>query len=655
MPSLIRHALRVFIVLIISSSSLAVSLAQQDDARLRSYIMAVDDSHYPTIHLYLNVVDAVAGVPIDGLQAGDFLVTANHQQRLDSFEVKAGNRPVHLMVVLDLTSSVSAQEFEHMQTAAALLIASLDVQDQVGVVTMDDAEATLLQPLSPDHNAALNAMYSGDVEPVPNRGSNVVANGIYHAVEALTTTSPDVRSSVVVFTDVPSGNIGGEYSLDDVRGLAAERGTSISTIYFATESSNNSPPPTAPAELIALASDTGGLVVERLASIEDEDVSEWGDDELLPEMAQQVADILAQEYQLSFAMPFTADDQRHALSIVASTRGLISSSASIDFQARAGLVNLDFANLENGQRVDLPLDVQIETLSSSNPLTRLILYRVDHSSGEAIEIETQTSVNSVFRLVPQDFASGVLTLKVVGQDANGNQGEKYLTLIVENGALIPSVSNSTLTPNDNHSVPQTEDKNASPLLYGAGLLVAIGIIGAIGGLIYWRRKQKQRPLPAPVVAQAVPLSPLPTLATTPPPLPSYEPVVIASPTVTPSQVVALEEETQITEVASVVEAQSEGVRGYLIGKNGEKYALYEGENTIGRHGSNMIQIPDATTSRHHAVIEIYGAMVEYQDWQASHVSVINGRPLKAGERYSLQANDEIQLGTSKLRFILPSN
>jgi Mg-chelatase subunit ChlD len=156
------------LVLILISCWLALRIparsghAWQESSRPRTHILAIDDRAYPDVQVYLTVTDIEAAVPVRNLTAQDFLVTAAGTQRIVPSTVTTStinNRPVHLIVVLDLTGSVSPQEFTNMQTAAALLIASLEVQDQVGVVTMDHQQAALLQPLSPDHNAAINAMY----------------------------------------------------------------------------------------------------------------------------------------------------------------------------------------------------------------------------------------------------------------------------------------------------------------------------------------------------------------------------------------------------------------------------------------------------------------------------------------------------------------
>lgn len=613
--------------------------------------------------VYLTVTNTETAAPIKNLSADNFLLTTADNLRFDAFNVEtdtATDRPVHLMMVLDLTSSVSAQEFTNMQTAAALLAASLDVHDQVGLVTMDHASTTLLQPLSPDHNATINAMYSGEIAPVVNQNGNVVADGIYQAIEALVTPAPDVRPTVVVFTDVPSGGVGGEHDLGEIRALAAERGTTIDIIYFEAEA-DAQPTGSPPDELAALADETGGLMLRRDGEVNPDDDEDYNDDVQLPEMAQQIADLLEYEYRLHMVMPFAADDGEHLLTVVATALGQVTPAVETTFRARTGLVSLVFSNVQDGQHITLPLTLQIDTAGSSNTLRSIFLYQIDNATGTALQIAEIMPELTSFTLVPESFATGVLTLKVAGQDAVGNSGEKYLTLIVQNGQLGNTALPAGSTINKTRA--SDESRGTSDLVRVALWMVAAGVVGSIASLaalmVFRRRNRwanaKTQPmpvLPPPIFPIVTPINRLanPVVLQIEPPVEAeatqpVTPIIIAQTSNGP-----LDEQTQIIESHTPAEPV---IRGFLLGSNAEKFSLFEGENTIGRHSTNMIQIQDATASRHHAVIEVFGDSFEYLDWQASHPSLINGHPLPSGERVALKHNDVVQLGSTVLRFILP--
>ena len=83
---------------------------------------------------------------------------------------------------------------------------------------------------------------------------------------------------------------------------------------------------------------------------------------------------------------------------------------------------------------------------------------------------------------------------------------------------------------------------------------------------------------------------------------------------------------------------------------GKQWMIYQGENTIGRHGSNTVQIHDESVSRYHAKITVNGGHCHFEDWQASHPSEINGRLLESNKRYELKSSDRIRVGSSLLSF-----
>lgn len=633
----------------IFAGDLPLGYADQDDERPSPQIdiLAVDDRGYPNVDLYLTVTDHETGLPFSALSESNFFITTIDDGRLEPQNVSIGadiNRPVHLMVVLDLTSSVSPIEFTHMRDAAALLIASLDVQDHVGVITMDHEQTELLQPLSPDHNAALNMMSADELSPVENRSGNVVADGIYQAVEALVTPSPNARPTVVVFTDAPANNIGGQYSFDEIRDLSQERGTTIHVVYFETETNIGEPSEEGfPTELEVLANDTGGIALQHEGeAIDIDSIIEYDDDAYLVEMAQQIADIVEQEYRIQITPTFAADDQRYPLSIAATVQGVISPAAAASFLSRSGFVDLSFLNLENGQRVQLPLNAQIEISEANNDLQSLTLYRIDETSGSEILI-SDLSVDEPFYTITSDVvSSSLLTLKISGTDSIGNSGERFITLVVE--GLQENNDNSNISDLERSSENDSDQGDIGLLEVGLIMLIAGGLSAVASAILFWRLRRHEpeldKPdrqpsiLPIPEPSDELPL-PKDLIPDIPPPPPSDS--VWSDP---------FEAQTMTEDELGLI------VKAFLIGANNEQYPLYEGENTIGRHGTNMVQIMDSTTSRYHAVIEIHGDVYDYVDWRTSQPSVINGHPLAQNEHHALQDGDQIKIGMTVLRFVI---
>lgn len=82
---------------------------------------------------------------------------------------------------------------------------------------------------------------------------------------------------------------------------------------------------------------------------------------------------------------------------------------------------------------------------------------------------------------------------------------------------------------------------------------------------------------------------------------------------------------------------------YLVG-DGERHALREGPNTIGRKPENDIVISDPYVSGAHGVIEIEDDSAHYTDTGSTNGSFLNGARLEPQQKASLKAGDVLKLG-----------
>lgn len=673
----------LLIVMILTLVPHHVPLWAQDDGTDSPYrvnVLAIDDSRYPTLDMALSVVNPITGEAVEGLLPTDFVITADGVPlEVTKFDTNpAANRPLQLMIVLDLTSSVSQSEFENMRTAAIALIRTLKVSDEVGVMAIDNTSTRTLQPLFIDHNAAINAMFADGVGPVAGEVGNVVTDGLLRAVESFTETTPDVRPVVVLFTDVSDGSVGGETTLDTVEALAQQRGAAIYTIYFETENDDGLPVSEAPAELRSLGDTTGGLLLENTGELNPQLAGDYDDDARLPQLADRIAEILGSEYRLTLLSTLPSDNTIKNLSIVTNVNGITTAPATTFFRARNDIIEIGFEELENGQRVQLPVEVTVRVLASSTPIVRLQLYRIDNDSGDEILLANLPPENPVFTLTADDIPTGTLSLRVVGYDNSGDQGDAFLTLLVGNPnatltftptftltppptlTATPTVTDTlpaintvtTITPSPTTVVAAFNENESSPNEPFIPLaFVLMGIAGLLlASFGFWRFVRRyDRHTPTPPERPTLPRRPNPNDPTAAIPLPTLQQTVRLEST--PDKAVwqkALENAD--TTAMPAIDAEL-APRAVLIGKNNEHYILYEGENTIGRHSTNIVQILDATISRYHAVIEIYGASFVIQDWQASYPTTVNGKPLEKGERRALKHGDQVQFGATPLRLV----
>jgi hypothetical protein len=167
-----------------------------------------------------------------------------------------------------------------------------------------------------------------------------------------------------------------------------------------------------------------------------------------------------------------------------------------------------------------------------------------------------------------------------------------------------------------------DDEDSGTVSLGAALGIILAVVTALGvlSLLVLRRRKRIKRLPSP-------------------PTPEERFVLLQN---------AGETQTEHDGVDAVAPA-------LLVGENGVQYPLYEGENTLGRHEDNLIQIMDITISRHHAVISVHNDTYIYQDREATHPTEISGYGLKPDEEYPLVDGDSILIGSTKLRFILNKN
>ncbi len=172
--------------------------------------------------------------------------------------------------------------------------------------------------------------------------------------------------------------------------------------------------------------------------------------------------------------------------------------------------------------------------------------------------------------------------------------------------------------------------------FGLGLFI-IGLVTVIVSVVLLLRSQRQPPPTPRQLHRGTP----PTISRTRP-NPQKRPVLES----TLAHMTWARRELQTDPHIGVV------APAVLLGQKGEQFPVYEGENTLGRHSSNMIQIVDSTVSRYHAVIEGFGEEFVFMDWQASQPSEINGELVTPGEHHALKDGDKIRVGITALRFVV---
>lgn len=599
--------------------------AQQDPA-LNLHILYVDDRTYPQVDIYFNLTNSNEGSYrlLEAASPRSFVITSEAGQ-ITPQKIEPAQRQFVMMFVFDLTSSVSPTELAQMQAAARLLIEdTLTPQDQVGLLTFNQATTNLLQPLTDNHELILNTLADDTQFEIATAGGNAAADGIYNALATLPPADANIRPTLVIFSDATTGNIDGNRSIETIQDLTTTIGANVYVLHFLTDTIGFDLPRNPPTELVELAEESGGIFWQGDGELIDEpteDENAYTDDTLLSDFARQLSLILQAEQRLTVKIDATADDAVYPMRIRFTDANNDTTAASGQFRAWAGRINIQFANLLSGEKITLPFEVVV-SLSPPLPNPNALLFRIDPIGSGDIQLGAFDPETLSYPL--DDLPLGPQTLKAVIIDEEGRRFEQTIRITILEAA------ESTDDENEPRALNSSTDSSSESegfnfrwlLLVGAVLSAGIGIMTGV----FLRNRQQ------PEATSAIPASPRAS------PPPSSQPQTLNPPH--PATLTTSPPATAFNNVA----------RGLLIGPNNEQFPLYDGENTIGRHGSNRVQVADATVSRYHAVIQVEGELFEYRDWQALQPTTISGHVLLPDERYALVEGDEIMIGMTTFRF-----
>ncbi len=660
-----------------------IGVAQPNAAEVT--ILAVDDSAYPQLELYISLTDSQRLSVIPGLTSANFFADTDTGQPMEVVEAVQERRPLRVVVVMDITGSVSRGELDNQRAAVTEMLKFLTPTDQLGIVVMDEASTDVFLPLQTGSEQITTRMAALRIR-VDVTG-NVFWDGVYSALNVLGTPSIEERHVVIVMSDVSPSGGDGIRSQDEVLTLALENQVEIYGLYFEYEGDGiPQDPPELPPELTILSEGTGGFS-QGVAADFIQRSEDYTDDQALVPMMQNVMGVLQSQYRVRLTSPIPEDGLEHPFTVRVEVDGSLTPPITGAFQAGTSSILLTFPDVTANQNITLPATIAFLAQPREGQISRVTAQAIT-SSGE--EIELPLTGEYAVTLERGQFAPGALTLQIQAEDTIGNSQVIALplnildSLFVEltnppvetiqtgetvtldatigfaasvqqveflvNGELVETKNTSPLdlvsftwkapaagrytleivaqdiqgqrvSAQANIEVTGTGGKGSSGLstgflvLLGLVFVVGIGISGA-GIWLVLRRKSAPKMLPPH----------------------SQSPVVNAAPIIP-------------ADVPPPIVSSRHPVNAALEGPNGEQWRLNEGQNTIGRHSNNHIQVLDESVSRHHAVIEVMHGHYYYMDLPtASHPSEMNGDLLKPEQRYELQDGTLIRVGSSLLRF-----
>jgi hypothetical protein len=584
-------------------------------SEIAATVLHVDSNSYPEIKVYMTVIQRDRQIPVTTLTPQDVFVDTDTGEPLTVLNVSQSSRPLHSVVVLDLTGSVSADELANEVAAVKVLAAQLDANDQLGLVSMNDQTAQMLAPLGSNPDLSL----LDSLSPTPDATGNVFWDGVHAALTLLQASPPDIRRAIIIMTDVSPGGGSGTRTEEAALAAAIEQGIEVYGLYFEHEGDGiPDNPPLLPPELTIISEGTGGITLGTAADLVSQ--NDYSDDDALPVMMEAIAALATNEVQLTLSSPLPPSGSPVGMNINITYQGVTLPPVRSEFTAGNTIQSASPSpNTAQGLTVTL-LDVP-STAGTDQPLTitaqigqastvQSIAFRVN---GEDRELRTQGPFDTV-NFDWQSSQAGTFEIEIIVRDNAGNIASQKAQIEVQvKAADIASDSNDT---------------SLGIILVALGAFIAgmVLLFGSGGLFLLWRRTKS-------------PLLPPARLSMDEPSPSTPEPV---SPLLTAEHIAA--------PPPPPVHAKTGHPIAELRNMEGETWTIYEGDNTIGRHGSNRIQIKDESTSRYHARIEVTGGKCFFSDWHASHPSEINGVLLKPNTRYELKNGDTIRIGSHLLRF-----
>ena len=273
----------------------------------------VDVTEFPRVTVYLTARDA-RGVPITGLTPEDITIREDGDPHprpiLDLTTTVNPAQPMRVVLVLDISGSMKGEPLEHAKNAAKRFIARLGPQDQVALIAFS-GQINLGEPfpqLDPtrEHGftADKDALYRV-IDGLEAGGATPLYDAVYKAVR-LAAQQPPGNRAVLLMTDGRDedgqGGPGSKVADEDTPIREANRAN-------------------VPVFTIGLGSAIDAAYLKRLAAETGGTYQQTPDAAALERLFQNVADLLKQQYVITYESGVPADGQEHTLEVLVTYQG----------------------------------------------------------------------------------------------------------------------------------------------------------------------------------------------------------------------------------------------------------------------------------------------------------------------------------------------
>jgi tight adherence protein C len=194
MSRVLRLALTLAVLAATLPAHLIAAVPAAADDGVKVAVAQIDASAFPEVRLVASVTDS-QGRPVQGLGAGDLVVSENGITQNAAIDLASQSAPVALALVLDTSGSMGGRPIADAKQAMITLINALGPADQAALLTFD-ATVRIDRPLTGDKPAlvaATNAAVAG--------GNTAIYDALAAAMAALDAAPPKARKAIVLLTD----------------------------------------------------------------------------------------------------------------------------------------------------------------------------------------------------------------------------------------------------------------------------------------------------------------------------------------------------------------------------------------------------------------------------------------------------------------------
>jgi len=304
-----KRDFRFALILMALAGSLFLPLPVYAQEPVTVRIDEVDFSAFPEVTVLLTIRDA-RGVPLTGLAAKNFDISEDRtlpSRPIIGVEALPNpDLPISVVLVIDVSGSMKGKPMEDAKDAAIRLLDRLGPQDRAAIIAFAD-EVNLVEPF-PQLDPAREHDFTSDkgplyqlIEGLEAEGNTPLYDALYKAVR-LVAREPAGNRAVLLLTDGRDEVLGGP------RGSGSKVADEDTPVREATRAR-------VPVFTIGLGEEVDTPYLKRVAMETGGTFQEAPDSAQLAALFRNVADLLKQQYRITYTSAVNRDGKKHTVMV----------------------------------------------------------------------------------------------------------------------------------------------------------------------------------------------------------------------------------------------------------------------------------------------------------------------------------------------------